>query len=104
MALPWISARSADKMVAGQLDKLPEGRTLRVEDFKGDRWVSVLKMNVNSYRVEEHGFYVATYEVSDDELKSTLKRLFEVEFPRSHQLRVSVGGSPRGPRDLEAAT
>ncbi|MGC8670616.1 MAG: hypothetical protein ACP5SK_02240 [Thermoprotei archaeon] len=91
MGLPWISAKSADKVVASQLEKLPEGKRLRIEDFKGDRWVEVLKSSVNNYRIEERGFANGFYDVDDNELKSTLKRLFEAEFPRSHQLRVSIG-------------
>ncbi|WP_449462248.1 hypothetical protein PQ610_06700 [Tardisphaera miroshnichenkoae] len=96
--MPWLSARSADKLIASQVEKLPEGKKVRVEDFKGDRWVEVLKVGVNSYRVNEHGFVTAAYDVDDGKLRATLRRLFEAEFPRSHQLRVSTsaGGQATG--------
>ena len=41
--MPWIPARSADKLVAGQCLKLEVGRVIRVESFKGDRWVEIKK-------------------------------------------------------------
>ncbi|BCU69480.1 hypothetical protein [Stygiolobus caldivivus] len=89
--MPWISAKSADKLVLGQLGKLEVGKALRVESFKGDRWVEIVKEDTDSFKVVESGFKKATYErVTFKDLKMLLKRIFDDEFPRSHQLRVSV--------------
>ncbi|GAA5418203.1 hypothetical protein [Sulfurisphaera tokodaii] len=88
--MPWISARSADKLVYGQIVKLPFGKRLRVESFKGDRWIEIVKIDENNYKIIEHGFNNHVYNVTGNDLKRILKELFEVEFPRSHQLRVVI--------------
>ena len=89
--MPWISAKSADKLVLGQLSKLEVGKALRVESFKGDRWVEIVKEDTDLFKVIESGFKRTTYEkVTFKDLKILLKRIFDDEFPRSHQLRVSV--------------
>ena len=89
--MPWIPAKSADKLVLGQVSKLESGKALRVESFKGDRWVEIIKDGEDSYKVVENGFNNKVYEkVTFKELKGLLRRIFDEEFPRSHQLRVSV--------------
>jgi hypothetical protein len=65
------------------------GKIIRVESFKGDRWVEIKRLNENSFEITEKGFNNQKITVSADELKEKLKRIFDVEFPRSHQLRVN---------------
>ncbi|ADL18451.1 hypothetical protein ASAC_0043 [Acidilobus saccharovorans 345-15] len=69
--------------------KLKDGETLRVESFKGDRWLEITRKRGDGFSVTEHGFKNATYEVGEEELRQLLRRLIDFEFPRSHQLRVS---------------
>ena len=87
--MPWISAKSADKLISGQCLKMEVGRIIRVESFKGDRWVEIKRVNENSFEITEKGYNNQKITVTADELKEKLKRIFDVEFPRSHQLRVN---------------
>jgi hypothetical protein len=87
--VPWIPIKSADKLLSSQILKLPEGKVLRVESFKGDRWFEV-KRNGEEFEFSEHGYRNAVFKVKKEEVKETVKRIIEVEFPRSHQLRVSL--------------
>ncbi|AWR94122.1 hypothetical protein [Acidianus brierleyi] len=88
--MPWIPARSADKMILGQALKLKEGKVLRIESFKGDRWIEIKKLNSNEFEINEHGYNNTTYKVKEDEMKVILRRAIDLEFPRSHQLRISL--------------
>lgn len=90
--MPWIPASSAKKLVASQAVKLAEGETLRVESFKGDRWLEVRRSGPTLV-IREHGFRDATYEVQESEVRQLLGKLIDFEFPRSHQLRVSKSKS-----------
>lgn len=83
-----MPASSADKLVVSQSLKLREGETLRVESFKGDRWLEITRKG-DRFSITEHGFRDATYEVGEGDLRQLLRRLMDFEFPRSHQLRVS---------------
>ena len=87
--MPWIPARSAEKLVYGQAVKLENGKKLRVESFKGDRWIEITKKD-NGFEILEHGFRNNILTVDEKELRRVLKELLETEFPRSHQLRISV--------------
>lgn len=88
--MPWIPIRSADKLVYGQVVKLEIGKEIRVESFKGDRWIEITKKDNSSFEILEHGFRNNTLTVDEKGLKRTLKELFEIEFPRSHQVRISI--------------
>ncbi|EZQ01911.1 MULTISPECIES: hypothetical protein [Acidianus] len=88
--MAWLSARSAEKMVYGQLTKLSTGKTLRVESFKGDRWIEVKKISEDEFLVTEKGYNNVTFSVNLPQLRQTLKKIFEDEFPRSHQLRITT--------------
>ncbi|BFI76214.1 hypothetical protein [Sulfurisphaera ohwakuensis] len=88
--MPWVSAKSADRLVYMQIVKLPFGKRLRVESFKGDRWIEIVKIDENNYKIIEHGFNNNVYNVTENDLKRILKELFGVEFPRSHQLRIVI--------------
>ena len=90
--MPWIPARSADKLVAGQYLKMEVGKVIRVESFKGDRWVEIKRVDGDSFEVTEKGFRDHKFTVKAGDLKVALKRVFEVESPRSHQMRLSYTG------------
>ena len=51
--------------------------------------MEIKRLNENSFEITENGFNNQKITVSADELKEKLKRIFDVEFPRSHQLRVN---------------
>lgn len=88
--MPWLSARSADKLVASRCAKLEKGEVIRVESFKGDRWIEVRRVAENNYSLLENGFNRASYNVTSTDLKPLIRRLFDVEFPRSHQVRLTI--------------
>ena len=72
--MPWIPARSADKLVSGQCLKMEVGRAIRVE----------IKIDGDFFEVTEKGFRDQKFTVKAGDLKVVLKRVFEVEFPRNH--------------------
>jgi hypothetical protein len=88
--MPWISARGSDKIVYNQCLKLEQGKILRVESFKGDRWIEIKRKKEDEFEITEKGYNNTTYVVNSKELKTLLKRLFEMEFPRSNQVRISI--------------
>ncbi|BDC19429.1 hypothetical protein [Acidianus sp. HS-5] len=88
--MPWISARGSDKVVYSQCLKLQQGKILRVESFKGDRWIEVKRKGEDEFEITEKGYNNTTYLVNSKDLKALLKRIFEIEFPRSHQVRISM--------------
>jgi len=65
-------------------------KKLRIESFKGDRWIEITKKDNSSFEILEHGFRNNTLAIDEKELKRVLKELFKIEFPRSHQVRVSI--------------
>ncbi|AWR98682.1 hypothetical protein [Metallosphaera hakonensis] len=87
--MTWISARSALKTVVSMVSKLEDGKSLTIESFKRDRWVKLSKKGQRVI-IEERGFNDNKIEVMVDDLSHVLKEIFEREFPRSHQLRMSV--------------
>jgi len=48
--MPWISARGSDKIVYNQCLKLEQGKILRVESFKGDRWIEIKRKKKTSLK------------------------------------------------------
>ncbi len=92
----WISARSAGKVVEQRVKQIGVGDTLKVESFKRDRWIQFTRNGEDTYSIVEHGFASGTITVSSAELKGEIRRLVEVEFPRSNQLRIHVARSGEG--------
>ncbi|AWR97421.1 hypothetical protein DFR86_07570 [Acidianus sulfidivorans JP7] len=88
--MPWMPARSADKLVISQCLKLEKGKVIRVESYKGDRWVEIRKIDSDNYEIIEKGYNNTTYNITSKELKGLIKKLFDIEFPRSHQVRVNI--------------
>ena len=66
---------------------------LKVESFKRDRWIEFTRNEDDTYKVVEHGFSNAMLTISSADLKGEIKRLIDVEFPRSNQLRIHVSKS-----------
>ncbi|MFP3178831.1 MAG: hypothetical protein RXQ96_07665 [Thermocladium sp.] len=87
--MPWISARSADKLVIGRCLRMGVGSVLRIESFKEDRWLEIRRLDNDEFEVTEHGFNDSRTIVDLEALKPTIKRLLSIEFPRSHQLRIN---------------
>ncbi|MDT7901587.1 MAG: hypothetical protein RRE78_06790 [Acidianus sp.] len=48
------------------------------------------KEKEDEFEITEKGYNNTTYVVNSKELKTLLKRLFEMEFPRSNQVRISI--------------
>ena len=89
----WISARSAAKVVEQRVKQISAGDMLKVESFKRDRWIQFTRNEDDTYDIVEHGFSSAMLTVSSADLKGEIKRLIDVEFPRSNQLRIHVSKS-----------
>ncbi|MGC8597278.1 MAG: hypothetical protein ACP5NY_05090 [Thermocladium sp.] len=87
--MPWISSRSADKLVIKRCFKMGVGSVLRIESFKGDRWLEIKRLDMDRFEVREHGFNESSVIVDSETLKPAVKRIMSMEFPRSHQLRIS---------------
>ncbi|MGC8537609.1 MAG: hypothetical protein ACP5MZ_01320 [Candidatus Micrarchaeia archaeon] len=72
--------------------KLGSDQELSMKSFKKDRIVTVSKMN-NSYSIKETGFVRGEYAVNAEELKKKIGSIIDIEFPRSHEVLVSVSRS-----------
>lgn len=89
----WISARSAGKVVEQRVKQIGIGDALKVESFKRDRWIEFTRNHDDTYSIVEHGFFIATLTVSSEGLKKEIRRLVDIEFPHSNQLRIHVSRS-----------
>ena len=73
--------------------KLPVGQYLDVRSYKCDRYLLIIKLTEDLFKVVEHGFEEAEIEVDAASLKRTLKTLTKREFPRSNKIRVYTLGA-----------
>ncbi|TKX30916.1 hypothetical protein [Campylobacter aviculae] len=61
------------------------------QSFKKDRAIKVQKISEQKFNVFEEGFFHKEFlDLSDKELKKTLKQLQKIEFPRSNQLWLKI--------------
>ena len=68
--MTWIPARSADKLVSEQCLKMEVGKVIRVESFKGDRWVEIRRVDGDSFEITEKGFNDQKFTVKAGTLRS----------------------------------
>ena len=54
--------------------------------------MEISRVNRDLFEITEKGFNDQKFTVEAGDLKVVLKRVFGVEFPRSHQLRLSYTG------------
>jgi len=87
--MSWVPLRSAEKSAYSLCMKMNENHSLTIKSFKKDRTVEITRLS-NSYRINEDGFEKQVYEIGIDKLKHELKKLIEKEFPRSHQVMLTI--------------
>ena len=61
-----------------------------MKSFKKDRIVTIIRTE-QRFLVEENGFRKGIYSVEIDKIKKTLREVIKNEFPRSHQIMITVG-------------
>lgn len=66
---------------------LEAGQYLDIRSYKRNRSVLLVKLK-NGYRLIENGFRKLDINLDFDELKSILKTIERVKFPRSHTIRI----------------
>jgi hypothetical protein len=66
---------------------LDVGQYLDIRSYKRNRSVLLIRLQ-NDYRLIENGFRKLDINLDFDELKSTLKTIERIEFPRSHTIRI----------------
>ncbi len=76
--------------------KLGPGQELGMKSFKKDRIVTVSKLG-SGYSIKEAGFIKEEYSVNAEELKKKIGSIIDIEFPRSHEVLVSVSRSKESP-------
>ncbi|AAT42812.1 hypothetical protein [Picrophilus oshimae] len=87
--MPWVPIKGVEKSIYSMCMKLNDGYTVTLKSFKKDRIVSIKRCNDN-FHINVDGFVKNDYNVNADDLKRILKDLINEEFPRSHQVMVSV--------------
>lgn len=88
----WVSINGIEKTVYNQALKLGEGQYIYLKSFKKDRVISITKNN-DSFIVDESGFEKNEFTLNDKDIKHFIKRLIDKEFPRSHQLMLTMKNS-----------
>lgn len=71
-----------------RLRALPVGDYLDVCSYKRDRYLHLIKVDHDSFRIVETGFEQSDFVVDGAGLKKSLKVLVKREFPRSNKIRL----------------
>ncbi|MGC8506553.1 MAG: hypothetical protein ACP5NK_07615, partial [Thermoplasmata archaeon] len=87
--MPWVPAKSLEKTVLNILLSDEKDNPVSMKSFKKDRVVTITRTD-NGFLVEEKGFRNVIYSVEVDRIKKTLREIIRNEFPRSHQILVTV--------------
>jgi len=87
--MPWVSIRSAEKTTLNLLARMDDSSILTIKSFKKDRIATIVKIN-NIFQVNEDGFRKESFSVDSDHLRKSIREIIETEFPRSHQVMISV--------------
>ncbi len=87
--MPQIDRGSAIHFVLNSVGELQRGQILRIENQKNDRFVELYKFGTK-IEIKEHGYSIKTDRIEITQLKSTLGKLIDYEFPRSHKLRIKI--------------
>ena len=90
--MSWVPLRSAEKSAYSLCMKMTENHSLTIKSFKKDRTVEITRLS-GSFRINEEGFENNTYEIEEDKLKHESKKIIEKEFPRSHQVMLTIRSS-----------
>ncbi len=73
--------------VCQKAQTLKVGEYLDIRSYKRNRSVLLIKLQ-NGYRLIENGFRKLQIDANFNELKSVLKTIERIEFPRSHTIRI----------------
>lgn len=66
-----------------------QGHVIRVENHKNDRFLEIRK-DGSMAEIREEGYTSIVHNLDEKELKATLRKIIEHEFPRSHKLRIKI--------------
>jgi len=91
-----IDKTSLIPTVIKRLKSIEPGTFLDLRTYKRNRSVVIHKLDSDSFRIEEDGFFTDTFEGDLKKVQKILKTLLKKEFPRSNKVRVYTGetGSP----------
>ena len=84
------SRNSIIHMVSNLLTKNRPPFEIKILSFKKDRSVTLRLLEEDQIEVTEDGFEHRTFNCSAKEIPKLMKELSEREFPRSHQVKISV--------------
>ncbi len=84
-----IDISSAITHVMQHMKKTAIGCGLKLLTFKRDRHITIIRTGEAQYTIIEMGFENRTFEISQRELKKTLKTLLRREFHRSRKVRIA---------------
>lgn len=72
-----------------RIKKLEVGHILEITTYKRDRGFSIYALEADKFKLKEFGYNRALYEsVTAKEVLNLSEKIIQVEFPRSHQVRV----------------
>jgi hypothetical protein len=83
------------KVILKKAEKLPTGHYLDIRTYKRNRYVLLIKISPESFKIIEEGFYKKEYQAEFKNLRKILKKLLKLEFPRSHKIRIYNMGEYR---------
>ncbi|WXG57854.1 MAG: hypothetical protein ROD09_04335 [Candidatus Sedimenticola sp. (ex Thyasira tokunagai)] len=75
-----------------RIKTLPVGHYLDIRSYKRDRYLYLIKLDQDRFRIVEAGFEQNDFEVDEPRLKKSLKVLVKREFPRTNKIRLYVMG------------
>lgn len=75
-----------------RLQNLPSNHYLDVRTYKRNRSVLIIKIDNDSLKVIENGFFYEEYEVQQKDFKRLFKSILKKEFPRSTKIRLYTMG------------
>ncbi len=76
------------KVILKKAEKLPVGHYLDIRTYKRNRYVLLIKIASEKFKIVENGFYQNEYFTDLKDLKKIFKKLLKLEFPRSHKIRI----------------
>ena len=71
------------------LSKCYAGCGIEILSYKRNRFVSIMKLEEDVYRIIENGYVKREIETNLEDMPRHLKTICKVEFPRSRKLRLT---------------
>ncbi len=93
-----VNKENLISLLRPRLKKLKIGQGIDLRTYKRNRSVLILKIDEETFKFVERGFFEEEFIVKERDLEKYIKRMLKREFPRSHKIRLySVSGDELRP-------